>query len=254
MEAHLEALVVENLSKHFGGLSALQGVSFRVDPGERLAIIGPNGAGKTTLFQILSGMITPSSGRIFAFGKDITKWAAHRRAALGIGRTFQITNLFLKLTVLDNILLAMEASGLARFNLLRPVSSYKDLHLKAEKILRQWGMWDRRDIPVRSLSYGEQRQLEIILTLSQNRSLLLLDEPTCGLSPEEAKSFVSTIRSFPRDFTILLIDHDMDVTFEIAEKVLVLHFGEVLAFGSPEEVKGNSQVQEIYMGRDDESS
>jgi len=109
-------------------------------------------------------------------------------------------------------------------------------------------MWDRRDVPVRSLSYGEQRQLEIILTLSQDRSLLLLDEPTCGLSPEEAKGFVSMIRDFSRDFTILLIDHDMDVTFEIAEKVIVLHFGRVLAYGFPDEVKRNSQVQEIYMG------
>jgi len=244
----LGTLVVENLSKHFGGLRAVDGVSFRVDAGERLAIIGPNGAGKTTLFQLLSGMLPPSSGRIFAFGKDITKLPAHRRAALGIGRTFQITNLFLKLTVLDNVLLAAEASGLTRFNLLRPISSYKYLLAQAEKILNQWGMWDRRDVPVRSLSYGEQRQLEIILTLSQNRSILLLDEPTCGLSPEEAKSFVSMIRAFSRDFTILLIDHDMDVTFEIAEKVMVLHFGRVLAFGSPDEVKRNSQVQEIYMG------
>jgi branched-chain amino acid transport system ATP-binding protein len=115
-------------------------------------------------------------------------------------------------------------------------------------------MWERRDVSVRNLSYGEQRQLEIILTLSQNRSLLLLDEPTCGLSTEEAKGFVSIIQSFPRDVTVLLIDHDMDVTFGIAEKVLVLHFGKVLAFGSPEEVKANPQVQEIYMGKSDESS
>jgi branched-chain amino acid transport system ATP-binding protein len=248
VEAHLEALSVENLSKQFGGLRALEEVSFSVEAGERLAIIGPNGAGKTTLFQLLSGMLPPSSGRIFAFGKDITHVAAHRRAALGIGRTFQITNLFLNLTVLDNVLLALEASGLTRFNLLRPFSSYKHLPAQAERILNQWGLWDRRDVPVRSLSYGEQRQLEIILTLSQNRSLLLLDEPTCGLSPEEAKSFVSMMRTFSRDFTILLIDHDMDVIFDIAEKVIVLHFGRVLAFGSPEEVKKNSQVQEIYMG------
>jgi branched-chain amino acid transport system ATP-binding protein len=172
----------------------------------------------------------------------------NRRAALGMGRTFQITNLFLNLTVLDNVLLAAEASGFARFNLIRPVSSYKHLFARAENILNQWGMWDRRHVPVHSLSYGEQRQLEIILTLSQNRSLLLLDEPTCGLSPEEAKSFTSMIRDFSRDFTILLIDHDMDVTFDVAEKVLVLHFGRVLAFGSPDEVKSNSQVQEIYMG------
>lgn len=241
-------LVVENLSKHFGGLRALDGVCFSVEAGERLAIIGPNGAGKTTLFQLLSGMLIPSSGRIFAFGKEITKLAAHRRAALGIGRTFQITNLFLNLSVLDNILLGVEASSTAKFNLVRPISAYKHLLTRAESILHQWGMWDRRNTVVRSLSYGEQRQLEIILTLSQNRSLLLLDEPTSGLSPEEAKGFVSMIRTFPRDITILIIDHDIDVTFEVAEKVMVLHFGRVLAFGSPDEVKRNSQVQEIYMG------
>jgi len=244
----LEALSVENLSKQFGGLRALDKVNFRVEAGERLAIIGPNGAGKTTLFQLLSGMLPPSSGSIFAFGKDITRVAAHRRAALGIGRTFQITNLFLNLTVLDNVLLALEASGLTRFNLFRPLSFYKHLLRRAEEILNQWNLWDRRDVSVRNLSYGEQRQLEIILTLSQNHSLLLLDEPTCGLSPEEARSFVLTIRAFSRDFTILLIDHDMDVIFDIAEKVIVLHFGRVLAFGSPEEVKKNPQVQEIYMG------
>jgi branched-chain amino acid transport system ATP-binding protein len=250
----LEALVVENLSKQFGGLRALDEVCFSVEAGERFAIIGPNGAGKTTLFQLLSGMLPPSNGRIFVFGKDITKLSAHRRAALGIGRTFQITNLFLNLTVLDNVLLALEASGLTRFNLLRPIYSYKHFLARAENILNQWGMWNRRDVPVRSLSYGEQRQLEIILTLSQNRSLLLLDEPTCGLSPEEAKSFVSMIHAFSRDFSILLIDHDMDVIFDIAEKVMVLHFGRVLALGSPEEVKRNPQVQEIYMGRSNESS
>lgn len=244
----MKALVVENLSMNFGGLRALDALSFSVEVGERLAIIGPNGAGKTTLFQLLSGMLTPSSGRIFAFGKDITRMAAHRRAATGLGRTFQITNLFLKLTVLDNVLLALEAAGSIRFNLFRPVSSYTHLLRRAEEILTEWGMWDRRDFPVRSLSYGEQRHLEIILALSQNRPLLLLDEPTCGLSPEEAMSFVSTISSFSRDFTILLIDHDMDVAFGIAEKVMVLHYGQLLAFGSPDEVKSNVRVQEIYMG------
>jgi branched-chain amino acid transport system ATP-binding protein len=244
----LKALVAENLSKQFGGLCALDKISFSVEAGERFAIIGPNGAGKTTLFQLLSGMLSPSSGRIFAFGREITRLAAHRRAALGMGRTFQVTNLFLNLTVLDNVLLALEASGFARFNLVRPIYSYKRFLARAEKILNQSGMWERRNIPVRALSYGEQRQLEIILTLSQSPSLLLLDEPTCGLSPEEAKNFVSMINAFSRDFTILLIDHDMDVIFDIAEKVMVLHFGKVLAFGLPEEVKGNAQVQEIYMG------
>jgi branched-chain amino acid transport system ATP-binding protein len=246
----VDALVVKNLTKDFGGVRAVNDVSFSVEPGERLAIIGPNGAGKTTLFQLLSGMLTPTTGSISVFGKDITKLPAHKRAALGIGRTFQITNLFLNLTVLDNVLLALEAGGMTRYNLIRPVSSFKHLLGQAEDILRQWGLSARRDFPVRSLSYGEQRQLEIMLTLSQNRSFLLLDEPTCGLSPEEAQSFVSIIRGFSRDFTVLLIDHDMDVTFGIAEKVMVLHYGTVVAFGSPEEVKSNPQVQEIYMGVD----
>ncbi len=248
MKHETTALTVEHLTKDFGGVRAVDDVSFSVKPGERLAIIGPNGAGKTTLFQLLSGMIPPTRGRIYVFGQDITDLPAHRRAALGIGRTFQITNLFLNLTVLDNTLLALEASGLTRFNLIRPLSSYRGLIGRAEAILSERGLWERRDVPVRSLSYGEQRQLEIILTLSQNRPLLLLDEPTCGLSPEEAQGFVSMIRGFPRDFTVLLIDHDMDVIFDIAEKVMVLHYGQRLVFGSPEEVRSNAQVQEIYMG------
>jgi branched-chain amino acid transport system ATP-binding protein len=247
----MPALVVENLSKDFGGIHAVDNVSFSVEPGERLAIIGPNGAGKTTLFQLLSGMITPTTGKITAFGRDITKLPAHQRATLGLGRTFQITNLFVKLTVLENTLLALEASGLTRYNLVRPMSSYKHLIAKAEEVLTEWGLWERRDTAVRNLSYGEQRQLEIVLTLSQKRPLLLLDEPTCGLSPEEAQSFVAMIRSFPRDFTVLLIDHDMDVIFDIAEKVMVLHYGQLLVFGTPDEVKRNAQVQEIYMGTDE---
>jgi len=247
----MPALVVENLSKEFGGIHAVSGVTFSVEPGERLAIIGPNGAGKTTLFQLLSGMITPTAGRITAFGKDITKLPAHQRAALGLGRTFQITNLFVNLTVLENTLLALEASGMTRYNLIRPMSSYRQLIGKAEEVLNEWGLWKRRDTAVRNLSYGEQRQLEIVLTLSQKRPLLLLDEPTCGLSPEEAQSFVSMIRGFSRDYTVLLIDHDMDVIFDIAEKVMVLHYGELLVFGTPDEVRQNAQVQEIYMGTDE---
>lgn len=242
--------MVENLSMNFGGLQVLDSLSFDVDVGERLAIIGPNGAGKTTLFNLLTGMLAPTSGKIFAFGKDITKLPVHKRAAIGLGRTFQITNLFLRLTVLDNVLLALEAAGLKRFNMLRPVSSCRDLHDSAKLILTRWGIWDKKDLPVRSLSYGEQRELEIILTLSQNRSLLLLDEPTCGLSPEEARSFVTLISDFSRDFTTLIIDHDMDVIFGVAEKVMVLHYGELLAFGLPDEVKANPRVQEIYMGAD----
>jgi len=244
----LEALEVVKLSKSFGGLHAVQDVSFRVMQGERMAIIGPNGAGKTTLFQLISGMLTPSGGRVFAFGTDITKLPPNRRAGIGIGRTFQITQLFMNLTVLENVVLALEALHKMKFNLLRPLSSYRQLLAQAEDTLKRWGMLDRRDTTARNLSYGEQRQLEIILTLSQNRSILLLDEPTCGLSPEEARSFVSMIRDLPRTITILIIDHDIDVTFEIAEKVMVLHFGAVIAYGTSEEVRVNPRVQDIYTG------
>lgn len=248
MGATLEALVVENLSRNFGGLRALDDVSFSVEVGQRLAIIGPNGAGKTTLFHLISGVLDPSRGRIFAFGGDITKMADYQRAALKIARTFQITSLFLNLTVLDNVLLAVEALGITKFSLLRPLSSYKHLFAQTQSLLKQWGMWDRRDVSVRSLSYGEQRQLEIILALSQNPRLLLLDEPTSGLSLEEARSFVSIIRALPQNITILLIEHDIDVAFEVAEKVMVLHFGRIVASGSPDEVKRNAYVQEIYTG------
>ncbi len=244
----MKVLSVENLSKNFGGLIALHEVSFNINKGERLAIIGPNGAGKTTLFQLLSGMITPSSGKIFAFGRDITKLPSHKRAQMGIGRTFQITNLFLNLSVLDNVLLALESFGFLRYNLFKPIKSYKDLIARAENILNEWNLWEKSDTIVKNLSYGEQRKLEIILTLSQNRSIILLDEPTCGLSPEEAKNFVSMINSLPREYTILLIEHDMDVTFEIAEKIMVLHFGKIIAYGTPEEIKTNPKVQEIYIG------
>lgn len=247
----MQVLIVESISKNFGGLTALDGISFSVDKGDRLAIIGPNGAGKTTLFQILNGMIPPSEGRIFLFGKDITNLPAHKRAEIGIGRTFQITNLFLNLTVLENILLALEAFGFLRYNLIRPLKSYKELIKQAEDILYQWNLWEKRNELVRNLSYGEQRKIEVILTLSQKRPILLLDEPTCGLSLEEAKNFVSMIRSFPREYTILFIDHDMDVTFEIAEKVMVLHFGKIIAYGTPEEIKTNPKVQEIYMGEEE---
>jgi branched-chain amino acid transport system ATP-binding protein len=154
----------------------------------------------------------------------------------------------MNLTVLENVLLALEALHKLKFNLLRPLSSYRQLLAQAEEILKRWGMLDRRNTLARNLSYGEQRQLEIILTLSQNRSILLLDEPTCGLSPEEARSFVSMIRDLPRTITILIIDHDIDVTFEIAEKVMVLHFGAVIAYGSNAEVRMNPRVQEIYTG------
>jgi len=250
----MEALRVENLSRRFGGLLALDGVSFAVASGERLGIIGPNGAGKTTLFQIVSGIIRPSEGRVLAYERDITNMPAHGRAAAGIGRTFQITNLFMQLSVLENIVLALQAHSRAKYNLLKPFLAYDGIVLKAEELLLEWGLAHRAAEPVETLAYGEQRQLEIILALAQEPSILLLDEPTCGLSPEEADKCVSVLQSLSRSIALVLIDHDMDVLFSVVDRVVVMHFGSVVADGRPDEVKADSKVQQIYMGAVDEYS
>ena len=175
---------------------------------------------------------------------------AHRRAALGVARTFQITNLFPSLTVKENMLLSLQAPNTLKFSFLRPLTSDKYLLPRAQGLLEQWEMWDKRDIEVRNLSYGDQRQLEIILALSQNPKLLLLDEPTSGLSPAESTTTVSMIEALHQDMTILFIEHDMDTAFRLAEQVMVLHLGRVLALGSPDEIKRNSQVQKVYLGEE----
>lgn len=246
----MELLTLEKGSKNFGGLQALNNVNFSIEPGERRAIIGPNGAGKTTLFNIISGLLRPSAGRILFLGEDITRMPAHRRAALGLARTFQITNLFPSLTVKENMLLSLQAPNTLKFSFLRPLTSDKYLFPRAQDLLEQWGMWDKRDIEVRNLSYGDQRQLEIILALSQNPKLLLLDEPTSGLSRAESITTVSMIEALQQDVTILFIEHDMDTAFRLAEQVMVLHLGSVLALGPPEEIKRNSQVQKVYLGEE----
>jgi branched-chain amino acid transport system ATP-binding protein len=167
---------------------------------------------------------------------------------MGIGRTFQITSLFQDLTVADNVILALEALSGMRYNLLRPLATYGRVIARADELLDRWDLLPRRNELARNLSYGEQRLLQIVLTLCQDRSVLLLDEPTCGLSPEEAVGFTKLLQDLPRDVTILLIDHDLDVLFGLAEEIMVLHFGRVLTIGSPADVKANPQVQEIYMG------
>jgi branched-chain amino acid transport system ATP-binding protein len=245
----VRALAVERLSHDFGGLRALDHVTLDVEVGERLVILGPNGAGKTTLFNLLTGIYQPTEGRIHLFDRDVTRLAPHRRAALGLGRTFQITTLFPHLTVLDSVLLAVQGCDPAsRFTLLRPRTAFRHLYERAEKLLVDWGLSERRDARTRELSYGEQRQLELLLALAAEPRVLLLDEPTAGLSPAETVSVAGMIRRFPRDVTILLIEHDMDVALELAERVSVFHYGRVVAAGTPEEIKRDPKVAEIYLG------
>jgi len=242
------ALELDGVSKHFGGLRAVDGVALTVRPGERRALIGPNGAGKTTLFNLISGALPVSSGRISLFGRDVTHAPAHHRAAHGLARTFQITNLFPDLTVRENCLLAIQAHTRSRFAMLRPVGLFDDLQTRARATLEAVGLTGIVDAVVRNLSHGEQRQLEIALALAGRPRLLLLDEPTAGLSPAESRLMAGLLARLDPAITVLMIEHDMDIALELSPHVTVLHYGCVIADGSRDEVRVDPQVREIYLG------
>jgi branched-chain amino acid transport system ATP-binding protein len=244
----MNPLVVEQLTKRFGGLQALNGVALSIEPGERRAIIGPNGAGKTTFFNLITGTLPATSGRILLFDQDVTHMPTHHRARLGLARTFQITTLFPNLSVLDNVLLAVQALDPASFALHRPRTAYSHLFTRGQALLEQWGLAEQARTQVRTLSYGEQRQVELILALAGAPKLLLLDEPTAGLSPAETGTVTGMIKALSREMAILVIEHDMDVAFELADRITVLHQGRVLAEGSGEEIRKNPEVAEIYLG------
>jgi branched-chain amino acid transport system ATP-binding protein len=242
------ALGLEGVSKHFGGLRAVDGVTLAIRAGERRALIGPNGAGKTTLFNLISGSIPVSSGRITLFGRDVTAAPAHQRAAHGLCRTFQITNLFPDLTVLENTLLAIQAHTPSRFSMLRPVSAFGELRSRARATLDAVGLASVAGAVVRNLSHGEQRQLEIALALAGRPRVLLLDEPTAGLSPAESRLMAGLLVRLDPAITVLMIEHDMDIALELSPRVTVLHYGCVIADGSRDEVRADPQVREIYLG------
>lgn len=244
----MNPLVVEKLTKRFGGLQALNGVDLSIEPGERRAVIGPNGAGKTTFFNLVTGTLPATSGRILIFGQDVTNMPTHHRARLGLARTFQITTLFPNLSVLDNVLLAVQALDPASFVLHRARSAYPRLGQRANELLEQSGLAEQARTPVRTLSYGEQRQVELMLAMAGSPKILLLDEPTAGLSPAETATVSTMIKALSRDMAILVIEHDMDVAFDLVDRITVLHQGRVLAEGSGEEIRKNPEVAEIYLG------
>ncbi|MDE3074818.1 MAG: ABC transporter ATP-binding protein, partial [Chloroflexota bacterium] len=225
MSSVLPALALHEVSKHFGALKAVERVSMDIAPGERRAVIGPNGAGKTTLFHVVSGVLSPSWGRIEMFGHDVTALPTHRRIALGMARTFQVTNLFHHLTVEQNLILALQGLSGVKLSMLKPLSRYRNLLAGAERLLDEWGLIEKRDAPISELSHGERRTTEIMLAVSQKPRLLLLDEPTAGLSPAETASAAKLIKNLPRDQAILLIEHDMDVVFDLCDTMTVLHLG-----------------------------
>jgi branched-chain amino acid transport system ATP-binding protein len=242
------ALSLHELSKAFGGLKAVDKVALSVTPGERRALIGPNGAGKTTLFNLISGDLTPTGGRITLFGKDVTDLPPHRRAALGLARTYQITNLFPSLTVLDNLLLAVQALERTKLVLLKPITSYAHLYERARAALNSVGLGDKEAEVVKNLSHGEQRQMEIAMALAGRPRLLLLDEPAAGLSPGESRMMTELLKRLNSGITLIVIEHDMDVAFALTDRVTVLHNGTVVADGSRDDVKANPLVREIYLG------
>ena len=244
----MPALSLSDLCKAFGGLRAVEGVALTVAAGERRALIGPNGAGKTTLFNLISGDLPPSGGRITLFGRDVTSLPPNRRAALGLARTYQITNLFPSLTVQENLLLAVQALERTKLMLFWPVTSYPHLYTRARAILDSVGLAGKEGEVVRNLSHGEQRQMEIALALAGRPRLLLLDEPTAGLSPAESRLMTALLKRLDAEITLVVIEHDMDVAFALTDRVTVLHNGKVVADGSGDEVKADPLVREIYLG------
>jgi branched-chain amino acid transport system ATP-binding protein len=241
-------LAIEGLVRHFGALSALNGVSLAVAPHERRAIIGPNGAGKTTLFNVITGQLAPSAGRILFDGEPVAGLPPHALARRGMGRSFQRTNLFLKLTVLENLRLAAAADGRGSYDLLGSVERLWAPLERARGAAEAVGLAGRLGELAGRLSYGEQRQLEVGVVLATGPKLMLLDEPTAGMSPEETARMTRMLEGLPRDVTMLIIEHDMDVVGSLAERVTVLHYGEVLTEGTFDEVKRDPRVYEVYLG------
>jgi branched-chain amino acid transport system ATP-binding protein len=241
-------LAVEGLSRTFGAVSALDRVSFSVAPRERRAIIGPNGAGKTTLFNIITGELRPTGGHIRLEGVPIDGLAPHAVARRGISRSFQRNNLFPRLAVRENLRLAAAARAPGTWDLLGSVERRRGPLDRAQEVAGVVGLAERLDEPAGRLSYGEQRQLEVGVALATSPRLLMLDEPTAGMSPEETQRMTRMLEALPRDVTLLIIEHDMDVVGSLADRVTVLHYGEVLTEGTFAEVKADPRVYEIYLG------
>jgi ABC-type branched-subunit amino acid transport system ATPase component len=244
-------LRVERLRRDYGGITALKDVTLEVEPGERRAIIGPNGAGKSTLFKLIAGVIAPTSGCVQFDGHDITGLPVHERVNLGLGCTFQRNNLFFDLSVFENVRLAVQHHQGFDARWFRPVGHFRSINEETEAILEHLRLTDQRHQLARNLAYGQQRALEIALALATKPRTLLLDEPTAGMSPAETGEMVKFIQGLPRSLTLLIVEHDMDVVFTLADCITVLHFGEVIAEGTPAEVRANPQVQEIYFGQTD---
>ena len=247
----MDVLKVENLGQHYGGLQVLFDLSFSLESGERVALIGPNGAGKTTLLNVLTGFVPPAKGRISFLDRDVTAMPSHRRVFLGLARSFQLNTLFPHLSLLINVLLAIQGVQTTRYRWFRPITAYKDNLKKVQELLELVGLWDVRDSPVAALGYGQQRLVEIILALASKPKLLFLDEPSAGLSSGESSHVIDMIQSLTENTTVFFSAHDLDLVFTLADRVMVLYYGKIIAQGTPEEIQNDPKVREIYLGSEE---
>lgn len=246
-------LEIDDLSKRFGGIVGSDAITLDVPKGELHAVIGPNGAGKTTLIGQLAGEMTPDAGTIRFEGRDVTALPVYRRSQLGLARSFQISSLFLDLTALDNVALAVQAHAGHSFHFWRNARSEAELREPARNALARVGLAERGDLLVSKLSHGEHRQLEIAMALATSPRMLLLDEPMAGMGPEESARMVRMLRELKGALTILLIEHDMEAVFALADRITVLVYGRIIASGSPEEIRANAEVRQAYLGEQEQA-
>ena len=241
-------LEMKDLYKHFGNLTAVNGISLSIGKGKRHAVIGPNGAGKTTLFNLLSGRFRPNRGQILFRGQDITGMSPYRISRLGMARSFQIINVFPQLSVFENVHTVLMSKNHIRYDFLRSLSRWKKVTQETVHLLEQIGLLDKKDVSAGFLSYGEQRELEVGLTIASDPELILLDEPTAGMSMDETRQAIKLIDRVTQGKTLVIIEHDMEVIFSLADVITVMQYGKVVTTGSPEEIRKDQRVKEAYLG------
>ncbi|HXE88407.1 MAG TPA: ABC transporter ATP-binding protein [Hyphomicrobiaceae bacterium] len=244
----MSALTVAGLAKSFGGLRVTDGVDLVIDPGERRLIIGPNGAGKTTLFNQITGEIAPDTGSVTLFGQDITRVPCRRRAHLGMARTYQIITLFPQDTILHNVTLALLGLSPLRWNPFATLARRRDLAERGRAALARVGLDHIAERPLAQTSYGERRRVEIAMALAQEPRVLLLDEPFAGLSIDERRDVQRLLMAIPRDVTLVMIEHNMDVALDLADRITLMHFGKVIVEGTRAEVVADPRTREVYLG------
>jgi branched-chain amino acid transport system ATP-binding protein len=245
-------LELQGIYKDFDGLEVLFGINLGIQQGERHAIIGPNGAGKSTIFNIITGKYMPSKGKVLFQGQDVTGTSPHKLNRHGLARSFQITNIFRTMTVFQNVRNAILSKNKIRYNLFSRLDRMKHIHDQTEKVLEQIGLMDRKDVVAGLLSYGQQRALEIGLTIATEPDLILLDEPTAGMSSEETREAVKLIERVTQGKTLVIVEHDMEVVFSLADRITVIYYGEILASGPPDEIRQNQKVKDAYLGEEKE--